>query len=441
MTKIKRRAVSVLVLIFLLLAGLGFFVYRYFEYGEQWASFSANQTIYDGGKLRNAAVTDRSGTVLLSIRDTEYRYSPDIEIRISTLHAVGDRYGNIGTGAQTVFRSMLSGYDRVSGLYKADEGGTVALSISADLNRLAYRALNGRKGAVAVCDCDTGEILCMVSNPAFDPENPPESMDDPAYEGVYLNRFLSASYTPGSIYKLVTAAAALETIPGLESRTWDCSGSVTYGIDTVTCMGVHGTVDLKGAMAYSCNSAFAQISVEVGSRKLEQTASALGLTSPQTIDGVSTASGAFRASDEDVETAWSGIGQYEDLVCPAGMLRLCAAIANGGEAPALTMLRSSGQAARTRILKQDTAEALAELMHNNVVSAYGADGYPGITMYAKSGTAEQGDSDPHAWFVGFGEKDGRRLAFVVLVENGGYGSSVAGSIAQQVLPAAFGPSD
>ena len=102
------------------------------------------------------------------------------------------------------------------------------LTIDADLSRTAWEALDGRKGVAAVYNYQTGDILCMVSNPSFDPADPPEiSDDDSDYEGVYLNRLLSGLYTPGSVFKVVTTAAALEQLPGVEERTFTCDGSVT----------------------------------------------------------------------------------------------------------------------------------------------------------------------------------------------------------------------
>lgn len=172
---------------------------------------------------------------------------------------------------------------------------------------------------------------------------------------------------------------------------------------------------------------------------MEKQAAAMGLTEPVFIDGIPSARGRYVASAETLDTAWSGVGQGQDSVCPASMLRLMTAIANGGRAVELTLLRGGSGAEGGRLLPEKTAEILAELMHNDVVASYGEDLFPGVTAYAKSGTAEVGgDVAPHAWFVGFGRKDGRTLAFAVLVENGGYGSSAAGSVASDVMKAAFG---
>ncbi len=438
MTKIKRRSAVLLIVILLFAAGMGVFLFRYFRDGRQWAAFSANDTAYTDGVLKHGEITDRNGETLLVMDDGTYRYSSDVLTRLSTLHAVGDRYGNVGTAANVVFREYLTGYDTVNGLYRSDRTGAVALSLDAGLNRRAWQALNGRKGTVAVCDCDTGQILCMVSAPSFDPDSPPDSFDSPEYEGAFINRFLSSAYTPGSIYKLVTAAAALERLPDAMERVYSCDGAWEVGSDEVACMGVHGDLSLRQALAVSCNCYFAQLAADLGGETLASQAERFGLTDPISVDGVPSAKGRYVLSGETLDTAWSGIGQGQDTVCPAAMLRLMTAVANGGAAAELTLLRDGAKGTGERLMPEKTADALAELMHNDVVASYGESLFPGITAYAKSGTAEVGGGQsPHAWFVGFGEKDGRTLAFVVLVENGGYGSTAAGAVASDVLTAAF----
>ena len=100
------------------------------------------------------------------------------------------------------------------------------LTVSADVQRTALAALDGRKGTVGVYNYKTGEILCAVSSPTYDPDDVPDVEGNPeTYEGVYVNRFLHATYTPGSVFKLVTAAAALDEIPDIGSRTFTCEGS------------------------------------------------------------------------------------------------------------------------------------------------------------------------------------------------------------------------
>ena len=206
MKQVKFRSVLLLLLIVLLGLGLALFCLRYTFRGEAWASFSANGHAYTDGVVRTGQVLDRNGTVLYD--GPSGVYHEDSALRQATLHAVGDQLGNISTSALEAFQSRLIGFDPLTGTLSG--GHKVYLTIDADLSRTAWEALDGRKGVAAVYNYQTGDILCMVSNPSFDPADPPEiSDDDSDYEGVYLNRLLSGLYTPGSVFKVVTTAAAL----------------------------------------------------------------------------------------------------------------------------------------------------------------------------------------------------------------------------------------
>ena len=439
MTKIKRRAAALLILVALMLVGLGVYIRNYYTDGKMWAAFSANESVYNNGRLAVGVITDRDGEILAQIIDGERVYNESAAIRKSTLHVVGDRYGNIGTGALYLFEEDLTGFDFVNGTYsKSGEGGGVELAVSADLNRTAYEALGGQNGVVAVCDCYTGEIICLVSAPTFDPDNMPESFDSPQYAGVYINRFLSSVYTPGSVFKLITIAAAIENIPDLMERTFVCNGAYETGGGEIICAGYHGEITADEALAVSCNCVFGQIAEEIGAEVLSDYAKKYGLTEGLMIDGVLTGSGKYEVSDYSYNIAWSGIGQYNDLVNPAAMLRFVAAVANGGYAPKLTMLKSDAASDSEYIMEISTATLLGEMMSYNVYHTYGEARFSGINMHAKSGTAELGDSaEPHSWFVGYGEKDGKTLAFVVVIENGGSGAYAAGNVAAEVMQKAF----
>ncbi|MBO4407298.1 MAG: penicillin-binding protein [Clostridia bacterium] len=449
MHKVKNRTGVLLVLLALLLIGLSVYLARYFLHGAEWASYSANSGYYSGGQLAVGRVLDRNGRLLSAFRDGKRVYSDDETTRIATLHAVGDRYGYIGTGAQKVFASKLAGYDLINGAYSLRSGGNdLRLTIDADLEKAAYKALKGRKGAVAVADYVSGDLLCMVSSPAYDPENPPDSFEGEEYEGVFLNRVLSSSYTPGSTFKLVTAYAMLENMPDAEEITFTCTGSLKTDGGEVTCPRAHGEVTLREAMAYSCNCAFGHWAIGLGADVLEGYARKAGLTESLSIDGVATAKGSFRMPESESDLAWSGIGQYKDLVNPAAMLRFVSTVANGGKAPKLRLIQSLRSPVglplgaynlpwAKRIMPESVAGALTDMMTNNVTKVYGSENFPGLAVAAKSGTAEVGSGkEPHALFVGFLTDPETPYAFVVVVENGGRGSTVAGEVANAVLQTA-----
>ena len=455
MKKIEKRTFLCLLLAAALLAGTGLFVLRFVLYGGRWASFSANRHLYNSqGQLAVGRVLDRDGDVLSWVDEYGSRkYYDGATVRKATLHAVGDAEGKIGTGALVAFADRLSGYNLFTGAYSPlGAGNDLYLTIDARLNYIAYQALGGKKGAVGVYNYKTGEVLCMVSSPTYDPLDPPEDVEnDPAYEGVYLNRFLSGTFPPGSVFKTVTLAAAIENIPDLFSRTWTCTGSTQVGGEAVTCPSAHGTLDISGALSHSCNGVFALLANELGGETMARYAQKAGLTSSYSVSGIPTAAGRFDVAGASAnQLGWAGVGQYSDAVNPCALMVYMGAIANGGKAAVPRLIYKTvvplgeggiplgpGFTRHTgTLIEGDTAAQLADMMARNVTETYGAGRFPNMDLCAKSGTAEVGGGEvPHAWFTGFVRNPDAPYAFVVLVENGGGGSDVAGAVAAQVLDA------
>ncbi len=450
MKKIEKRAVFCLLLAGALILGLAVFSFLFFFRGGDWVSFAGNRHLYNSsGALSVGRVLDRDGDVLTWVDDSGTRQWYDGEtVREATLHAVGDPNGNIGSGALVAFAAQLSGYNPITGAYSPlGAGNDLYLTLDARYNYTAYQALNGHKGAVGVYNYKTGEILCMVSSPTFDPADPPVIEDgDERYDGVYINRFLSGTFIPGSIFKTVTLAAALDNIPDLYDRTWTCTGSTQVGDGVVTCHTAHGEQNIADALANSCNGVFAPLAEELGADIMREYAEKAGLTSRYKINGLNTAAGSVEFSDSDKnQLGWSGIGQGKDQVNPCAMMVYMGAIANGGKAAVPQLIKSVQTPLDIpaslylthytgTLVNPDTAEKMSELLHNNVVMTYGESRFPNMDVCAKSGTGEVGgENAPNAWFTGFLRGEDTPYAFVVLVENGGSGSAVAGSVAAKVL--------
>ena len=289
-----------------------------------------------------------------------------------------------------------------------------------------------------VSDYKTGEILCMVSTPSYDPQNPPVSVEGSEYEGVYINRCISSVYTPGSVFKPVTLAAALETPDMTANRKFFCSGVLDLDGDAVTCPSAHGEQDIRRVFANSCNCAFAELSLELGAETIREYAEAYGFLSAHKLDGITTAAGGFDMPETAAETAWAGIGQYNDLVSPFSLLRFVSATANGGllKEPHILQGKAYEKKAGSRLIKADTASELKEMMRYNVTDSYGVWNFPDHAVCAKTGTAEVGDGTSHAWITGFIDDEEYPFAFTVIVENGGGGLAVAAPVASAVLRAA-----
>lgn len=438
MKRVAGRSMAAALLSGVLALGLLVFTVRYFGEGGDWAGFYTNSHIYSGGVLQNAIVCDRYGDALLELREGAASYAERESVRRGTLHAVGDAGRSIATGATAVFSGKLSGWDPLNGINGS--GGNVTLSVDAELCAASYEALNGRNGTVGVVNYKTGEIICMVSSPGYDPANPPGTMP----EGAYINRLLSASFVPGSVFKLVTAAAALETVDGINGWSFYCTGSHLVGGGNITCSSAHGELDLERALAVSCNCAFSELAVTMGSDTLSRYAAMYGFTDSFEIEGVGTFAGSLELEDiTDHDLGWTGVGQGAALVNPAALLRFVSAIASGGTASDMrltarpTYFSSVGS---ERLISASTASRLQSMMRYCVTLTYGEDSFPGLDICAKSGTAEVDGASPHAWFCGFLRDPEHPYAFVVLVENGGSGAAVAGAVANTVLQAAVADS-
>lgn len=448
MNRIAGRAYITLVLVLALVGGLLFFLWEYMTESPDWVVFSGSPHLYSNGKLATV-LTDRDGTVLADLTG-EQTYAENPDLRRAALHWTGDRAGNVSIPFLSHYESALSGFDRVNGIYTYGAGGSqMRLTISADIQAAALNAMGDRHGTLAVYNYQTGEILCAVSTPSFDPDDAPTVTEENAeeYDGIYVNRFIQSAYIPGSIFKIITAAAALETIPDIQERTFRCERVYSMEGGDVTCEAWHGEQTLKQAFANSCNCVFAQVAELVGKEKLTQYVEQLHVTEPVSFDGLTTAAGNFDISDAaPVSVAWSGIGQYTDLVNPCRYLTLVGAVAGGGTGAMPYLVSRVAVGAETtyaaetelseRLLSKSTAETLQEFMYNNVQTVYGTGNFPDVTVCAKSGTGEVGgEKAPNAMFTGFIADERYPLAFFVAVENGGYGSQVCVPIIAPVLRA------
>ena len=449
MNRVTKRTWLMSLFIILLLGGMLFFLWEYLTEADQWVGFSGSPHVYNSSNLGCGTVTDRSGTMLLDITESR-TYASDALTRKSTLHWLGDRDGFIKASAVTNYAGQMAGFDLFNGIYDASgEGGTARVTLSAAVQNAALEALGNRKGTIGVYNYKTGEILCAVTSPTFDPDNVPDIANDTsgAYDGVYLNRFLQSAYVPGSIFKIVTVATALETVPDILDRTFSCDGKREYGTEAVTCEKAHGQQNLRQAFANSCNCAFAQVAELIGKQNMVKYVDKFEVVKPLSFDGVTTVKGNYDVSDTaTVSFAWSCIGQHTDQINPARYMAFMGAIAGGGKGAMpylMEQVTNGGQVtyqAKTqysdRIMSEETAAAVRQYMRNNVQAVYGDGNFPGLSVCAKSGTSQLGGSEvSNAMFAGFVENEEYPLAFIVVVENGGYGSHTCVPILSKVLSA------
>ena len=450
MKKISGRTIFTTLLSVLAVVMLGIFMVQYFVSADEWVTHAGSPHVYSGGNISTGTVVDRNGEMLLTNSPTR-TYSSDEAIRKATIHLLGDRYGYIEAPLINTYADKLIDYNKVTGIYNTSESGsTMNLTLSANACTTALYNLGDRKGTVGVYNYQTGEILCMASSGTYDPDNMPDTETIEAYdyyEGVYVNRFTDATYIPGSIFKLVTAAAAIDNIPDVRNRTFSCQQQTIIGGEYITCMNYHGGISFGQGLVKSCNIVFGELAVELGAETLTKYAEAAGITSSVEFDGTATRAGNFDLTNcSEADLAWAGIGQYTNLVNPCQFMTFMGSIANGGQAAKPYVVGSVENSAgfktyeaKTELLDQTmsptTAAALTEMMRDDVVYNYGTYNFPDVYVCAKSGTAEVDGEVPNAMFAGFVQDANYPLAFIVVVENAGNGSAVCASIAGQVLTA------
>ena len=457
MKRIMSRSFIVFFVAIAFFGGVCFLAFRLVTNSSDWAHQPYNAHIIYENALSNAGkITDRHGEVLAQTNDEDERvYHTDKDTRCALLHVVGDDTVNISTAVQSMFRGDLSGYSMLwgFGIPESMRGSSdMQLTVDAKACTQVYKAFGDKKGACVVYNYKTGEVLIDVSAPTYDPENPPEITEENAsqYEGVYLDNAISSTYTPGSIFKIVTAACAIENIPDINNRVFTCTGSCEIGGNKITCDGVHGDINFADSFKYSCNISFAQLAVELGGDKMTKTAESMGFNQKYDINGIPVASSVYDLDSDnyygDNQLGWSGIGQFEDLSNPMHMAIMCGAIANAGTpaTPYLFMDTTSfgrfGLESSTEIgqmLDSDVAVQVGELMRSAGTYYYEARGldFAGLTACAKTGTAEVWGKKPNGWIVGYIEDENHPYAFAVVVEEGNYGIESAGPIAQTAIRA------
>jgi len=308
------------------------------------------------------------------------------------------------------------------------------------------------KGAILVMQAKTGEILAMTSRPCYDPSRPQVNLA--AGGSPFLNRAITA-YQPGSIFKLVVLAAALEDQPELFWRIFHDEGRINIGTHTFRCPGgAHGDLTLADALAFSCNTTFIRIGLMLGAKRLNAMAERLGLGTPvlsclRAEDAGELPPAIGRSRGDVANTA---IGQGDVLVTPLQIGQMVAAIANGGLMPAAYVVKSlpgggreqtskMKNAAPIRVLAARTARIMRGMMAG--VVDYGTGRAAALPQGAggKTGTAQTGRVDSggnpisHAWFAGFAPLANPEYVCVVFVEEGDSGGGIAAPIFKEVMRA------
>ncbi len=461
MKELRGHIRSVLIGFIVLFLVLGAYIgYTVTTNGTRWFVSSYNPVLKQQKEnVKAGSILDRNYVVLAESDDDGDRiYNKDATVRKAMSHTVGDPYGIASAGIESFHAKYLLGFsgnifERIYQSITMDKriGDNVVCTVDSKLAAYIYDKMGDRSGAVVVMNYKTGEILASVSTPGFDPKTIKEPSEDDTGSQL-VNRATMGKYTPGSVFKLVTAAAVLEYKPELADKTYTCTGEVDYGEDgKVTCSGgaVHGELDLNGAVTKSCNCVFAQIAEDLGQSNLKKMAEKLGYNEDFLFDDLMIYQSSYDLSDaRDIDYAWSSVGQYKDTASPMHVCMITSAIANDGVMMEPKLIKSvmnyrnfeyikMTSNTYRRCMSQQTAEQLQEMMVNVVKNGTGKSAaVKGVTVAGKTGTAEVSDNKetkPHAWFTGFIQDEEYPYAIVVMIENAGGGGSQAAPIAASVL--------
>ena len=457
-----RRVAVLLCALFVLLAGYG--AYSVTVYGNRWFSSSANTFARSRKKdVIAGSILDRNGIVLAATAEGNRVYQPQAADRMAVVHAVGDSRGNVNNSAESFFAAYLYGFnmsfmERLGFVLRGEQrrGDTVRLTIDSRLSSYVSSVFPaGKAGAVVVMNYKTGEVLTEQSFPNFDPANITASVkNDP--QKPFFNRAIQGLYTPGSTFKIVTAASAMENFSDYAARTFSCTGTLQAGqrliIDAGTDlasgkMTQHGEVTLQRAFQVSCNNAFSRMALELGDAKLRKTAEKFGFNDNFLFRDMVVENSSYPTSNRNEgEIAWTGAGQSALSASPLHMCMIASAVANGGEMMEPRMLLSAvtaGGAQRAgfssrvyrRPITAQQANVLKEYMLSVVNSGTGtAARISGVKVCGKTGSAEvDTQENTNAWFVGFLDEAASPYALSIVVENAGGGGSVAAPMARQIF--------
>ncbi len=296
-------------------------------------------------------------------------------------------------------------------------------------------------GAVIVLDTATGQVLTMASSPTFDPNRIDEYLN--SEEGELINKATQGQYPPGSVFKIVVAAAALESGVADEKSTYRCEGStVVNGVELICDdhPDGHGTVDMERAFALSCNGYFARLAKEIGSETIIDMAQRLGL-GQTVIEGFpDEESGAFPSKEDRVYSGLSNlaIGQGNLLTTPVQIARLTNIIACGGidHEITVTMSEKSSQEQGQRVLTETTARRVGAMMEKVCEEGTASSAEFHVSAAGKTGSAESGEGENytvHGWFTGYFPAENPEYTVTVVAEDGKTGSSSALPVFEEIV--------
>lgn len=455
-------------------------IIQYFQAGNLADDSRNARTVYASYDVERGPILVDGQPIALSVPTTdEFKYQRTYTN--GPLYSAVTGYYTLGQGSSQIEQAMndyLSGtsdsqfLDYLNRLVSGQnpQGASVELTIDPVVQQAAYDALGDQEGAVIAIEPATGRILAMVSKPDYDPNQLAVHDTDQVidtYDALLaapgdplINATINTLNPPGSTFKIVTTAAALQnaglpvdhTEPNLARLPLPGSDSTVSNAGGGTCGGGDSTT-IATAFVLSCNIPMAELGMEIGEAALGDMAKAFGFGTELSVP-MDVSPSEYPRGLDDAQLALSAFGQGSDTATPIQIAMLSAAVANGGtlmtptlvdeiRAPDLSVLQSFGAKEFGTPLTSITASTLSDLMVEAVDAGAATNArIDGVSVAGKTGTAENGEGDPYTlWFTGFAPADNPRVAVAVVVENGGglgqtgSGNEVAAPIAKRVLEA------
>ncbi|KKD08421.1 peptidoglycan D,D-transpeptidase FtsI family protein [Streptomyces sp. WM6386] len=477
---IRRASVFALLLVFALLVR------------ATWVQFYDGQALADDSDNRRNAIETYSsplGNIIVAGESiTGSAQTKGSDLRYKRTYKDGELYASVTgyasqayapTQLEGIYTDLLNGTDsRLKSVMdtvtnQRAEPGNVVTTIDPDVQKAAYEALGDKQGAAVAIDPTTGKILAVVSTPSYDPS----SLTDANTAGSawkklnadsdkpLTNRALRQPVAPGSTFKLVVAAAALEDglYSSVDEKTespdpYTLPGTVTK-LENENKSAPCENASIRTALQYSCNNVFAKMAFNLGQDKLRAMAEKFGFNDESQDVPVRAYTSVYPSDMDDSSTALTGIGQFDVTATPLQMAMVSAAISNGGKLVSphmVSQITNSGgdvlenyddEASTTEVVSSETAEQLQSAMETVVKDGTGTNAQiDGATVGGKTGTAQRGENNsksPYAWFTSYGKADGKEVAVAVLVEQSNAersevsGNGLAAPVAKAMMEAAL----
>ncbi len=445
----------------------GYFAYYVAnDYNNYVDSEYNSRNVTSSNQVERGDIISSDGVVLAKSGHSAGADLRDYPYENMFFHSVGFTVGQKSGAERLANRYLVKSDEGILRLLKHGlnkekaKGNTLVSTLNYEVTKACYDAMGSYDGAAIAIDPKTGKVIAMVSKPDYNPEKLSEDIADVLSgakgDSILLNRVTAGQYTPGSVFKIVTALAYINQDPEYEKFSYNCSGLIEAGDFTIHCSGykAHGVQSLAETFAHSCNCGYASLGEVLDVKGYQNTAFKLLFDRDISSKLLDVASSHFDLSEDDDigMRAQTGMGQGATTVTPLNMCLIACAIANDGKIyePYMTdKIKTAGgfplkiwlPESAGRLMSKDEAAVMKSLMakvvEDGTLRSIASEDY---AVYGKTGSAEYSNdkNKTHSWFVGFAEnEDGEQIAIAVVMEGAGTGAKYAAPCAKKMMDAYF----